>query len=142
MRRVDPDFAGKKDRLKIDAEVVQLDLPFDRQEGLYAEFYADGHLKRLGVKKKGALTGPLLELDPTPGRGRFRHEGKSGGYGFLTDETYRNGVVHGTFCSPWHDGEEYSEKKEWLIWVLECAATVKENAAPQTRKKPTRKKRS
>ncbi len=116
-----PGFVETRARLPITRDVLEgagLDL-----SGLQVQFHSTGHLRRLAPRSAGRGA-PTLELDSEPGRGRYGQTGKRGGYGFLVSERYEAGHASGTFCSPWHDGEEYQNAKPWLVWVLECASEI------------------
>ena len=117
---IDPGYLGALPTLKIDRAFLKALLSRGEAARIKATFHPGGHLRRLASLRGKAN----LELDPLPGSGRFVQEGKRGGYGFLTSEHYRNGGISGTFNSPWHDGEEYSEKIDWPLWVSEAARSV------------------
>jgi hypothetical protein len=102
---------SKIDRALLDA--LGLDLSRAR-----VRWHADGHLAELAKEKRS------LMLAVTPGTGRYVEEGKRGGSGFAVREHYERGAAHGTFSSPWHDGDEYAHEQPWLAWVSACAATV------------------
>jgi hypothetical protein len=118
--RQHPNFRPRRSRLKIERALLE-DAGFDLAR-LDASFHPDGHLRALSPPP--GIDGPRLELDPTPGRGRYSETGKRGGYGFVVEERYADGHARGVLCSPWHDGEEYRTPKEWLIWVLECVGEI------------------
>jgi hypothetical protein len=88
---------------------------------LQLELHPNGRLASLRVAAEG---GPSLTLSAGGGAGRFTHTGTRGGYGFHVDERYAEGRVHTTLNSPWHDGCESSEAKEWVCWVLECLGSI------------------
>ena len=90
------------------------------------KFHSDGHLAEVAVKK--GRTDACLRLAAIPGTGWYRFEGRTGGHGHITDETYRAGKVTSTLSSPWHDGCEASETLPWLRWVAECLASLAEAA--------------
>lgn len=92
-------------------------------EGLTASFHRNGHLARVAVKR-GKLRNGELVLDEQPGSGHFTIVEKRGGYGTMICENYRDGTVVQTLNTPWHDGEEASEKKPWTRWVEECLADL------------------
>lgn len=94
------------------------------RDGIDVKLDSNEQLKRLSVKNGG----PTLNLT-APGVGTFSETGKAGGYGFAVGEKYEAGAVHTTFCSPWHDGEESTEKKEWVCWVLECIGSITSRVA-------------
>ncbi|MFT3713158.1 MAG: hypothetical protein QM817_36350 [Archangium sp.] len=73
--------------------------------------------------KRAMKNGVALHLT-SPGAGSFTQTGKRGGYGFYVSEKFENGQVISTLCSPWHDGEESLEPKDWVRWVLECLASL------------------
>jgi hypothetical protein len=109
-------FLAGAPALRIDRPLLEsLGLPIAKAQ---VKWHDDGHLASLSAG------GRVLQLDAVPGSGSYREEGRRGGYGFAIDERYRAGHAHGTFCSPWHDGEEYATKQPWLSWVSACAATV------------------
>jgi hypothetical protein len=102
---------------------------------LQLELHPNGHLASLRVPGDD---GPSLTLSPGGGAGHFVHTGQQGGYGFHIDERYAKGQVHATLNSPWHDGSESSETKEWVCWVLECIGSIvsaAERAPPKKRKR-------
>jgi hypothetical protein len=86
-------------------------------DAITLELDDDGQLKR------ALKNGVVLHLS-APGTGSFTQTGKRGGYGFHVSEKYEGGAVHTTLCSPWHDGAESSENKEWVCWVLECLSAL------------------
>jgi hypothetical protein len=85
-------------------------------------YHHDGHLAEV-VIRKGRWKG-RLQLDPRPGTGRYQLEGFTAGSGHLTSETYRDGQVHTTLNTPWHDGCESSETLAWTRWVAECLGSL------------------
>ena len=87
--------------------------------------------------------GVKLTLGPRPGRGSFDQTGSRGGYGFAVGETYEDGHACGMLCSPWHDGEEYRQPKDWMMWVLENVSEIvsSSHVKPKPAKKSKRKKR-
>ncbi len=116
----EPGFLGRMNDRKIDRAFVERAVPAGERSGCRASYYEDGHLREF-ARGRG---GPCLRLDPVPGTGSFREEGRRGGSGYATSETYRDGAVRGQFFSPWHDGEEYTEPLEWVLWVAQCLGSV------------------
>lgn len=79
-------------------------------------FHRSGHLASVHVPGDRRSSG-RLELGDRPGVGHFTLLAHLGGHGLFTDERYRDGAVHTTLCSPWHDGEESSAPMAWEAWV-------------------------
>jgi len=123
-----PAFARRRDRLPITRELLAFIGVDDSVRGLGLSFHGDGHLACLSAPGRG---GPTLTLDRVPGAGHFKHEGSRGGSGFIVDERYEQGAVHTEVFSPWHDGTEYATKTDWVVWVLQCATTVAQEARRQ-----------
>lgn len=86
-------------------------------------FHASGHLASIHVPGTRKHNG-RLDLDAQPGAGRFTFTSHAGGMGFYIEEEYRDGEVHTTFCSPWHDGEQSSEPMPWREWVDTALASL------------------
>lgn len=120
IRRLDPGYLKEMPVLKIDRAFLQGIMTSEEARRVTMEFHSDGRLRRLASRRGKAF----LELDSVPGSGRFVEEGTRGGSGFLTSERYRDGGVSGTFNSPWHDGEEYTEKIDWPLWVAEAIRSI------------------
>jgi len=115
-----PRYLEELPTLKIDRAFLEGIMTPEEAQRVTLGFHPDGGLRRLASRRSRAS----LTLDPVPGSGRFVEEGKRGGSGFLTQEHYRDGGVSGTFNSPWHDGEEYTEKIDWPLWVAEAVRSV------------------
>jgi hypothetical protein len=96
-------------------------LSLELQHGVLREASVDDGRSRTSL----VITGP--------GEGRFASSGKRGGYGFIVDERYSGGAVHTTLYSPWHDGSESREEREWVCWVLECLGSLTQAARAATR---------
>lgn len=132
----DPGLHARAQRLPVDrALLAQLDLG----DAVVARFHDNGHMASLSVSGREA---PRLSLARIPGTGSFRDEGKRGGYGYATSERYVDGHACGTFCSPWHDGEEYRQPIPWLSWVVQCAGAVAQASRAATRPMPRSPRRS
>lgn len=106
---------------RIDRTIVPAALLSSRRARV--EFHRSGHLASVRVPGDRKRNGRLA-LDARPGSGHFTFMSHGGGYGYFVDEVYRDGAVHTTFCSPWHDGEESSEKMEWGAWVQAALETL------------------
>jgi hypothetical protein len=87
------------------------------------QFHASGHLATAHVPGDRKRNG-RLDLDPRPGSGHFTFLSHAGGSGYYVDQEYRDGAVHTTFCSPWHDGEQSSEPMAWSTWVQAALETL------------------
>lgn len=86
-------------------------------------FHPSGHLASVHVPGDRRYNGHL-ELAERPGSGHFTFLAHAGGYGVYTDERYRDGAVHSTLCSPWHDGEESEQPMDWRAWVRAALASL------------------
>lgn len=117
---LDPGFLKTMHALRIDrAFVNDLLTPAERRD-VKISCYKSGAIRQVASRRAKCR----LELAETPGSGTFTEEGERGGSGLLTRETYRDGAAHGTFNSPWHDGEEYTDPIEWPLWVAETIRSV------------------
>jgi hypothetical protein len=117
---LDPGYLNAMHSLRIDrAFVCELLSPAELRDVKVACF-RNGGVRRVSSRRAACR----LELAETPGSATFHDEGERGGSGFLTRETYRDGAAHGTFNSPWHDGEEYADAIEWPLWVAEAVRSV------------------
>jgi hypothetical protein len=96
--------------------------------GVVVRFHPSGHLAEVRIRGDRRSSGRLV-LDLKPGGGHLVYTAHSGGAGFVVDETYRDGAIQSTFCSPWHDGEESTERMEWTRWIAEALASL-ESIAP------------
>jgi hypothetical protein len=126
----------------IDASLLPEPPQYDdaKKAGVRAEYHPGGHLKRLAAydesmlkrsKQSRSIVAPdgaiaFLDLDETPGSGRYARLIYRGGYGRLDQERYRDGVIHAVIHSPWHDGTEGEMKRPWIEWVLQCIESVRE----------------
>jgi hypothetical protein len=87
-----------------------------RDRRAVVRFHPGGHLAEVRVRRDRHRSGQLT-LDAAPGSAYFTFESRMGGYGVAVSEEYRDGAVHSTLCTPWHDGEEASEPMAWRRWV-------------------------
>jgi hypothetical protein len=126
----------------IDASLLPEPPRYDekRKTGVRAEYYPNGHLKRLAAydeailkrsKQSRDIVAPdgaiaFLALDERPGSGRYARMVFHGGYGRLDQESYRGGAIHYVINSPWHDGVEGETKTPWVEWVLGSIESVRE----------------
>ena len=101
------------------------------------QYYRSGHLQRVAIEIDSMNEGSL-ELDETPGAGRFAITQKIGGYGTYTTELYRDGAIVTTLCTPWHDGEESREPMPWTKWVLASLDALAALASVKPQKKATK----
>ncbi len=122
-----PAFRRRRGQAAVDRPLLSaLGATPEDTPGLELALHPNGALASLRVPGE---KGPSLTLDAAGGSGRYSHTGKRGGYGFHVDERYSKGAVHTTLYSPWHDGSEGDEAKEWVVWVLECIGSVVAEAA-------------
>jgi hypothetical protein len=117
---LDPGFRETMHALPIDRDFVRDLLTPAELRDVKIACYRDGSVRQVSSRRAACR----LELAETPGSGTFYEEGERGGSAFLTRETYRDGAAHGTFNSPWHDGEEYADAIEWPLWVAEAVRSV------------------
>lgn len=86
-------------------------------------FHRSGHLAAVRIAGERRQTG-MLVLESRPGTGHLAYTARMAGHGYVVDEHYRDGAIHSTFCSPWHDGVETSEPMPWARWVAESLASL------------------
>jgi len=98
--------------------------------GVTVRFHASGHLALVHVRGDRKRNG-RLELAEAPGRGHFSLLTHAGGAGVYVDETYRDGAIHTTLCTPWHDGVESRTRAEFRAWVLAALDSLASIAAPR-----------
>lgn len=124
---------------RIEAAFVPPALRDGRQVAV--RFHRSGHLAWVRVDA-GRTRNGTLTLDARPGTGHLHYTARRGGYGYAVDDRYRDGAVHATYFSPWHDGVEATEPMAFTRWVAEALASLEELAvpAPPPPKRPARKK--
>lgn len=108
----------------------------------HTSFHASGHVARVAVHIEAMHEGEL-QLHPIPGSGSFRIVEKIGGYGTVNRELYKDGAIHATLNTPWHDGEESTHVKPWTRWVEESLselARLVEAAPPARPRKPAKRR--
>lgn len=91
--------------------------------GARVEFHRSGQLASVHVPGNRKRNG-RLDLDARSGSGRFTFLSHAGGSGYYIEEDYRDGAVHSTFCSPWHDGEQSRERMDYHAWVQAALETL------------------
>ncbi|HTR49430.1 MAG TPA: hypothetical protein VMJ10_01910 [Kofleriaceae bacterium] len=85
--------------------------------------YAGTELASVRVTVNADVYGSL-SLDTARCTGEFELVEPRGGSGTAIYETYADGAVHTTLCTPWHDGTESTEPKIWTRWVMDCIADL------------------
>lgn len=86
-------------------------------------FHPSGHLAAVRIRGDRRTSGTLT-LEPAPGTAHLVYTAHTGGSGYVVDEHYRDGAIHGTYNSPWHDGTESREPRDWACWVAEALASL------------------
>jgi len=97
------------------------------RSGVVVRFHPSGHLAAVRIRGDRKHGGSLV-LDEAPGTAHLVYRTHGGGSGYVVDEHYRDGAIHATVCSPWHDGDPSTEPMEWSRWVAEALGSL-ENVA-------------
>jgi hypothetical protein len=104
-------------------EAAFLPEPLVSNPRVAVRFHRSGHLAAVRITGDRRQTG-MLVLEQRPGSGHLAYTARMAGHGYVVDEHYRDGAIHSTYCSPWHDGVESSEQMPWTRWVAEALASL------------------